>query len=201
MLKSNFKEREDMALAHSNDEFRDVVNRLAERFRPYHEGAKPWNGEAKNDDNDNEDYVFDCNLKIPPWICQPYYRLPPEEHKQMMEEKVKQAESREKKQYFDKDGNVVSRKAMKKLKRLERRAKVRSERFGEICEEDKCANTKGLKCEFNLCRHCCRNRCFENLANCIGHKIFSTRCYNKGSIDGKAMENNENVDDDIMDAD
>ena len=202
LLKSNSKERDDMALAHSNDEFRAVVNRLAEKFRPYHEGIKPWIGEAKNDDNDNnENYVFDCNLKIPPWICQPYYRLPPEEHKQMMEEKVKMAESREKKQYFDKDGNVISRKGLKKLKRLERRAKVRNERLGEICEEDKCANTKGLKCEFNLCRQCCRNRCFENLVNCIGHKIFSTRCYEKGSIDEKDMENNGKVDDDIMEAD
>lgn len=203
MLKSNSKEREDMALAHSNDEFRAVVNRLAEKFRPYHEGIKPWNGEAKNDDNDNnnEDYKFDCNLKIPPWICQPYYRLPPEEHKQMMEEKVKLAESREKKQYYDKDDNVISRKHWKKLKRLERRAKVRVERHGEICGDDKCANTKGLKCEFNLCRQCCRNRCFENLVNCIGHKIFSTRCYDKESIDVKDMKNNGEVDDDIMEAD
>lgn len=188
LLKSNFKEREDMALAHSNDEFRAVVNRLAEKYKPIHEGTLTWYGESDSDESE----VYDCNLKIPPWICQPYYRLPPEEHKQLIEEKARLAETREKKQYFDKDGNAISRKHMKKLKRLERRAKVRSERQVDICEDDKCANTKGLKCEYNLCRHCCRNRCFEELINCHGHKIYSTRRGHKESI--QPNENQKTVD-------
>lgn len=171
-----------MAIAHSIADFRAVVNCLAEKYKQYHEGQMIWDGEPQSDDDDN-DYVPDYNLKIPPWICQPYYRLPPEEHKQMMEEKVKLAEKREKRQYFDKDGNTISRKHMKKLKRLEKRAKIRTNRHGEICETQECDNTKGLKCEFNLCRHCCRNKCFMEAINCKGHKIFRMKDHKTSTKD------------------
>lgn len=197
LLKSNFEERDNMSLAHSNTDYRAVVNRLAEKYKPYHEGIKPWHDESKDEKTDSEELEYDCNLKIPPWICQPYYRLPPEEHKQLIEEKARLAETREKKQYFDKDGNTISRKHMKKLKRLERRAKVRSERNAEICGEEKCANTKGLKCEYNLCRHCCRKICFEKLTNCHGHKIFSTKYSKKESIEKQEIGKIEN---EIMEA-
>jgi tRNA-dihydrouridine synthase 1 len=181
-----------MALAHSNDEFRSIVKRLADKYMQYHEGVVPYEEEEKtSDEKATAAAEPDCNLKIPPWICQPYYRLPPEEHKQMMEEKLKLASERGKRQYFDKDGNEISRKQMKKIKRLEKRAKAKSiERQGEICKARKCSNTKGLKCEFHLCRHCCRNKCLMEIVNCNGHKIF-TESTNKNSTDSERMDNDD----------
>lgn len=155
-----------MAIAYTIEAFKEVVNRLADKYRPFHEGEAVWDGEP------TDDYVPDCNLMIPPWICQPYYRMPPAEHKQLIEEKQKAAEKRVKQKYFDKDGNAISRKHMKKLKRLEKRVKVKIERHEELCVMPECDNTKGLKCEFNLCRVCCRKKVFVENLNCAGHKMF-----------------------------
>jgi tRNA-dihydrouridine synthase 1 len=154
-----------MATAYTLDDFRAVINRLADKYRVYHEGLLPWAGEPQCDD-----YVPDYNLHIPPWICQPYYRLPPEKHKELMQEKVKLAEKREKRKFFDRDGNAISRKHMKKLRRIEKHAKVRMERNGEICVFADCGNTRGLKCDYNLCRHCCRKKCKKETVECVGHK-------------------------------
>ena len=155
-----------MATAYTIESFREVTNYLASKYRPFHEGEAVWDGEP------TDDYVPDYNLKIPPWICQPYYRMPPAEHKQLLEEKQKAAEHRVKQKYFDKEGNAISRKHMKKLKRLEKRAKIKIERHEELCTHVECDNTRGLKCTFDYCRVCCRKKCFNDTLNCSGHKMF-----------------------------
>jgi tRNA-dihydrouridine synthase 1 len=152
-----------MAQAMTIEAFREVVTQIRDKYRPFHEGEAVWDGEP------SEDFVPDYNLRIPPWICQPYYRPPPAEYKQMIEEKQKALEHEPKKKYFDKEGNEVSRKRMKKLKRLENRAKIRVERRKELCNVAKCDNTRGLKCEFSLCRICCRKKCFDDALHCSGH--------------------------------
>lgn len=170
-----------MATAMTIEAFREVVNSLREKYLPFHEGEKVWDGEP------TENSVIDFNLAIPPWICQPYYRPPPAEHKQMQEEKMKAAEQNRKHKYFDKEGNAISRKHMKKLKRLEKRAKTKIERHGELCELIDCDNTRGLKCEFNLCRICCRKKCLDDSLNCAGHKLFK----GKRERVRKAMKTND----------
>jgi tRNA-dihydrouridine synthase 1 len=149
-----------MAISLTIKSFREVVNSLAEKYRPIHEGEIVW-----------EDFVPDYNMKLPPWICQPYYRLPPEQHKQKLEQKQRDAE-KTKKKYFDKEGNAVSHKRLKKLKRLEKRAKIKIERHGELCIIPECDNTRGLKCHFSQCRICCRKKCYNEILNCEGHKFF-----------------------------
>jgi tRNA-dihydrouridine synthase 1 len=143
--------------------FRAVVNHIRDKYKPFHDGDAVWDGEP------SEDYVADYNLRIPPWICQPYYRTPPDEYKQMLEEKQKAQEDRPKPKYFDSEGNEISRKRMKKLKRLEKRVKIKIERHQELCSVKKCDNTRGLKCEFNLCRICCRKKCFDDNLHCSSH--------------------------------
>lgn len=155
-----------MAIAITFEAFREVVNHLATKYRPFHEGEAVWDGEPTNDD------VPDYNLKIPPWICQPYYRMPPEEHKQLLEVKQKAADQRVKERYFDGEGNAISRKHMKKLKRLEKRAKIKIERNEELCTMPDCDNTRGTKCEFSICRVCCRKKCYVENLNCSGHRVF-----------------------------
>ncbi|CRK92302.1 CLUMA_CG005862, isoform A [Clunio marinus] len=195
-LKSNANERLKMANAYSIESFREVVNFLHDKYRPFHEGEAVWDGEV------NENFVLDCNLTIPPWICQPYYRPPPAEHKQMLEEKQKAAECRVKEKYFDKEGNAISKKHMKKLKRLEKRAKIKIERHEELCTMVDCANTRGLKCDFNLCRICCKKKCFIETFNCSGHKVFIKDKRERAQhmeIIKKKMKPSNDVDDVSMD--
>ncbi|CAO1384036.1 unnamed protein product [Diamesa serratosioi] len=165
-LKDNSDKREVMATSHTLVEFRGVVDYLKTKYLPYHEGREIW--------NESEIETIDCNLSLPPWICQPYVRIPPEEYKQRMEEKQKQAEENEKQQFFDKDGNKISRKHMKKLKRLSRRPRTNetADRHNEVCVREKCGNTKGLKCDQNLCKACCRNKCYSEDLDCVGHRLL-----------------------------
>lgn len=165
-LKSNELARSQLANAQSVEAFRTIVNTLQQKYKPIHDGDVTWNGES------TETEETDCNLNIPPWICQPYYRIPPEDHKKKLEDCQKAAERLPRPKYFDKNGNPISRKLNKKLKRLEHRAKIKVERHSELCEAEDCANTRGLKCNFNLCKGCCRKKCFDGTTNCIGHKNY-----------------------------
>lgn len=31
---------------------------------------------------------------------------------------------------------------------------------------------QGLKCEYKLCKKCCRNKCYTEIADCMGHRIL-----------------------------
>merc|ERR1719309_171051 len=63
----------------------------------------------------------------------------------------------------------------KKLKRLERNP---WKKFNQVRENFKmcivCSNPAGLKCEREMCKKCCRSKCFkENLAcEQPGHRVF-----------------------------
>lgn len=190
-LKSNEHQRQHLATAFTFEAFRKVVDYIREKYRPFHEGEAVWDGEPTEND------VPDYNLKLPPWICQPYYRMPPEEHKQKLEVKQKEAEQRVKAKYFDKEGNAISRKHMKKLKRLEKRVKIKIERHDELCTRIDCANTRGLKCDYNQCRICCRKKCLDDTLNCSGHKLFvknkKERAELLGGVKMKTNDEKENV--------
>lgn len=177
-----------MAQAMSIEAFRAVVSHLRDKYRPFHEGKTVWISELP-DNNES-----DCNLKMPPWICQPYYRPPPAEARQMLAEKQEAAERRVKQKYFDKDGNAISRKKMKKLKRLEKRAKIKIERHGELCTKSDCDNTRGLKCDFDLCKICCRKKSSNEAVNCVGHKMFAKHKRERAELYERTMKMKTNDD-------
>lgn len=131
-----------MAIAHTIDQFRSGINRLKAKFEPYHNGEAVW----VNQDNEQIDY----NLSLPPWICQPYIRMEPEKHIEYIAEKQRQAAEREKVEYFDNDGQKISKKAMKRLKRASRKPnfngiRQKTGRSFELCSATKCANPT-VKC-------------------------------------------------------
>lgn len=130
-LKENNEIREEVAVAQNVEQFRDCINRLKAKFEPYHIGEKPWCGESE---------PYDYNLSLPPWVCQPYIRLEPEKHIELMAEKQRIANDpdREKNEFYDDDGQKISRKLMKKLKRSSRRSNTnqvrrRVQRVLELC--------------------------------------------------------------------
>lgn len=191
-LKSNGPLREQMAICHSVADFRAIVKQLEAKYEPFHEGLKRWTGDDDDDEEDTNSEASDqqeptYNLSLPPWLCQPYIRAPPEVHRQKMVDSARLAAdpNREKRIFLDSDGNEISRKKMKKMRRVERRPnragllpsdpkREPSRRFDEICKNTKleCTNPMGLKCDHRLCRICCRNRCYHEDRDCAGHKLF-----------------------------
>lgn len=129
-------------------------------------------------------------MYLPPWICQPYIRPAPEVHIKTIEEKVKIAEDREKRKYFDDEGNEISRKKMKRLKKKSRRPlkpEGAHERNIESCPV--CTNPLGFKCVFKLCRNCCREKCNTEIFDCIGHKFYTkTKLEKKKILREKALK-------------
>lgn len=137
-MKSNAELRESMAVSHNVNEFRCVVKQLEDKFTKFHNGLEPF--------ADENELTEDCNLSLPPWICQPYIRMKPEEHKKLLKEKERIASELDvgqKREYFDEDGNQISRKLSKKLRRVSRRPhrpKYKGERALELCSDDDCVN-------------------------------------------------------------
>ena len=118
--------------------------------------------------------------------------MAPETHKQIIAEKVRIAEdpNRSKRQYFDNDGKEISRKRMKKLRRRQRRPNKPEgyhDRNLEYC--DQCSNPLGFKCEFRLCRICCREKCYTDDYDCPGHGILiKSRRVKAKSFEATKME-------------
>lgn len=136
-LKQNRDIREEIATVQSIHQFRSCVNRLKEKFLPYHLGQMVWT---------NEDVEpIHCNLSLPPWICQPYIRMEPEKHIKYIAEKEQEAAKREKVEYFDDDGNKISRNVMKRLQKTSRKPNAngmrqKTNRGFDICVDLKCKN-------------------------------------------------------------
>ncbi|XP_016768701.1 tRNA-dihydrouridine(16/17) synthase [NAD(P)(+)]-like isoform X2 [Apis mellifera] len=159
-LAENKEERENLARNSTMESFRNVVYTLRDRYLPYHEGRLIWHEETS-----------DYNLKLPPWLCQPYVRHLPEENIQKLEiEKIEKNESTKRK-FRDEEGNEISRKHLKKLKRIARRpnkSTVVIKRGSNLCRD--CPNPVSLKCVHKSCRQCCRNKCFTENLDCTGHR-------------------------------
>ncbi|XP_017465020.1 PREDICTED: tRNA-dihydrouridine(16/17) synthase [NAD(P)(+)]-like isoform X3 [Rhagoletis zephyria] len=172
-LRPNSALREELAVSNQLEHFRTVVDKIKSKYEPYHLGAKIYDVEEVD-----PSILFikqGFNLSLPPWLCQPYIRLTPETHKQIIAEKMRLAEdpNRPKRQFFDIEGNEISRKRMKKLRRRMRRPNIpegKHVRSLECCSQ--CANPVGNKCEYRLCRTCCRDKCYSEDHDCLGHGIM-----------------------------
>lgn len=83
-----------------------ITNEIKDKYESYNSGKLTWTCTTE---------INTQNLILPPWLCQPYVRTEPTEQ---IEQKLKICEKR---QYEDADGNPISRKKMKKLRRIARR--------------------------------------------------------------------------------
>ncbi|XP_033224562.1 tRNA-dihydrouridine(16/17) synthase [NAD(P)(+)]-like [Belonocnema kinseyi] len=182
-LTENEEARALLAENSTMESFRRVVELLKERYLPYHEGRLSWPEERS-----------DYDLVLPPWLCQPYVRDSPEVHQNKVEAKKMELENGAKREFKDEEGNMVSRKRMKKLRRITRRPNNNTPplRRGKLLCGD-CPNPLGFKCEYQLCRQCCRSKCFKDNLDCVGHRNL-TKTRRKMAIDfAKQRENSENL--------
>ncbi|XP_063531071.1 tRNA-dihydrouridine(16/17) synthase [NAD(P)(+)]-like [Cydia strobilella] len=165
-IEDNNDDRQLLATAQNLQEFKQVCKNIKCKYLNYHEGTQLL--------DENEAVTrTGFNLILPPWICQPYVRMSPEEHTQKMENLCRNQDSENqcKRNHDDADGNTISRKKMKKLRRVTRRPGRPQPRSGEICMKDKCPNPLGGKCGYQLCKKCCKNKCYEENLDCMGHRI------------------------------
>lgn len=167
--------RLEIAISQNVERFRACVEQLQLMFGPFHEGKVVYEEEEGERRADN-----DFNLRLPPWICQPYIRMDPGDHVKMLAEKQEAANDPERVRpvYLDDDGQEISRKLMKKLRRSSRRPhakgmRCKDERTLPLCQSGTdCVNPMGTKCAYELCRVCCRVKCYANNLDCAGHKLF-----------------------------
>ncbi|CAG4910543.1 unnamed protein product [Colias eurytheme] len=169
---TNNGERELLATGQNLNDFIKVCEVLRDKYLAYHLGEQQF------DDNENITRQG-FNLILPPWICQPYVRMSPEAHTEKMQNlcKVQNSTSDIKRAHEDLDVNGISRKKMKKLKRIMRRPNKpdndkQQSRTGDICVNHSCPNPLGGKCLFRFCKKCCRDKCFEEDLDCEGHRIL-----------------------------
>ena len=147
----NFDVREKIAKGKSLDHFKEAVATIQARY------------ETEPEDEANVD-----NLRYPPWICQPYVRPTPEEYAKKMAA-IQEKEKLKKRPSPTDDEKQMSKRKLKKLERNPNKKFANSRENVPICT--KCPNPSGLKCENKMCRKCCRDKCFNEELDCLGHKI------------------------------
>ncbi|KAB0796385.1 hypothetical protein PPYR_10446 [Photinus pyralis] len=160
-IPNNNNLRIQLGAANTMGDFKKIVTHLREMYICYHEGREKWDPMTEEGTE---------NLILPPWLCQSYMRSPPEEH---LQKTAVDNCNEHKRHYEDSDGNPISRKRMKKLRRIARRPEkpeMLASRSLERCSL--CANPLGSKCEYKLCKKCCKDKCFTENLDCEGHRIL-----------------------------
>lgn len=175
-LPENAAERQGIAKGQSLADFRQTVLTLRDRFLPYHNGLKVY--------VDTTDDTYD--LRLPPWLCQPYVRIPPEEHLRKLADKQTKNDEQplvgEKRSLEEtEEDSPTLQLSKKKLKKLQHNQKVKTNPHARKCQEkcSECANPLGQKCGFKLCRACCRKACFSEKRDCTGHRILTKTRYER----------------------
>ncbi|KAL3274948.1 hypothetical protein HHI36_019724 [Cryptolaemus montrouzieri] len=152
--------------ANSIELFQHIIKELKDKYLPYHKGEKCWKQTTEEGSQ---------NLVLPPWLCQSHVRMNAEDYKKKIEEKAtldSNHEARCKREFQDADGNPLSRKKMKKLRRINRRPLKQTTCERPLYTCTNCVNPLGSKCNYQLCRKCCKNKCFYENLDCIGHRIL-----------------------------
>lgn len=79
-MPNNNDKRIQLGAANTLEDFKQIVIELRDTYEPYHNGLLIWNNTTEEDTQ---------NIVLPPWLCQPYIRILPEEHLKKVEEKRK----------------------------------------------------------------------------------------------------------------
>jgi len=180
-IEENFDLREMIAKTSELSQFREAVVKLKERYIDYYLGTKEYS---------NEEQQARLNIKLPPWICQPYVRQSPEEYKAKMAKiREEQAKTGADKtlppttpavKRINENGEeevILSKRKQKKMERNPHKAFSKERRGCKLCLV--CKMPAGLKCEYQLCRNCCKSKMIKEKLDCEGHKMYLSKKRNK----------------------
>ncbi|KAH9502577.1 tRNA-dihydrouridine(16/17) synthase [NAD(P)(+)]-like protein [Bulinus truncatus] len=159
-----------------HQEVRDLVAnaRSVQDFRAAVETLKNLcEDDVKKFESDLELFNTKLKLPLPYWICQPYVRPGPEEeldaeHKEVRQRlNLKRAEDMQK--VSAEEPGLSNNKLKKKLKCPNKNFDPVQKLKFETCQL--CLNPKGLKCEYGLCKGCCKAKTNMEVLDCAGHNI------------------------------
>jgi len=155
--------RETLAKASTSDELKVMVSELKRLLAPYQSGAELW--------SPSPDHSL-AKLPYPPWHCQPYVRPPPEEYLEKMKNIATQMkrEREEGNSQQDPPEGALSKKKLKKLAKNPKKTFRVGRESLQPCSS--CPNPVGARCQYSLCRICCKSKCYNDNLNCEGHKIM-----------------------------
>ncbi|CAG5124355.1 unnamed protein product [Candidula unifasciata] len=135
-------------------------------------------------------FTTKLKLPLPYWICQPYVRPGPDdeedaEHKELRQRlNLKRAEDKER--IFPGDTVLSNNKLKKRLKHPHKKFNVRQKLKFEACQL--CPNPKGLKCEYCLCKSCCKAKASKEHLACTGHNIKRKNVQDKEKVEAPTEE-------------
>nr|XP_045620128.1 tRNA-dihydrouridine(16/17) synthase [NAD(P)(+)]-like isoform X2 [Procambarus clarkii] len=192
-LCENFDLRYRLSKTSTAEEMVAVVEDLKARMTPYSTGEKAWTPDPGSEQS---------RLPMPPWLCQPYVRIPPEEHLKKIQESERRVQEKQQQQQekavTDKEdgecsgGSELSKRPMvdeseevdlskKKKKKMARNPRKSFEPVDPY-EKCGCKNPKGGRCVHGLCRACCRVKCYTEGLDCPGHRILVKTKREKAAI-------------------
>uniref|UniRef100_A0A0B6ZDI6 tRNA-dihydrouridine(16/17) synthase [NAD(P)(+)]-like n=2 Tax=Arion vulgaris TaxID=1028688 RepID=A0A0B6ZDI6_9EUPU len=134
-----------------------------------------------------EPALFTTKLKIPLpyWLCQPYVRPNPSDNDNAERKELRQHVNQkraEKMQTVSRgDVGLSNNKLKKRLKNPYKNFNPRQKHRFETCTL--CPNPKGLKCEYNLCKGCCRTKTTIDWLSCAGHNFKRKFNVEKETVD------------------
>ena len=147
--------RDKLGIAKTVKDFKETVTLIKEKCLSDEQKYKEKNCDYTN------------SLPFPHWICQPYIR--PNSDDMVLKERKHAAQKRILEEIAEGHDEALSKNKLKKLKRNPSKKFVPKEEKFERCSN--CGNPKGLKCVFNLCKACCKNRGWKSKKDCVGHKL------------------------------
>ncbi|RUS81071.1 hypothetical protein EGW08_011157 [Elysia chlorotica] len=174
--------RDLFASAKDVNEFRDAANKLKEASQ----------ADVKKFQEDPSNFKQELELPLPYWICQPYVRPNPHEEKEIPPENRELRKQLNLKRAEDilkinsADAGFSMNKIKKMLKNPYKNHDPALKPKFEPCIQ--CKNPRGLKCEFLLCKTCCRNRANLEMKGCIGHNIRRRELSEKEAITSSNKE-------------
>jgi len=174
--------RLNLAKAKTMEEFRGVAVAMKERAERFHQEYMAERAQFTDEDAG----VIAC----PHWLCQPYVR-PAETKKSTDSETVvdslatiesvgevrddgAQRQSNKRRESDESEG-LSKNKLRRQLRHAMLRGDAPETKTGRketylICFA--CLNPSGQKCEFKMCKKCCRLKCAQEVSNCKGHSFW-----------------------------
>ena len=188
MESSNLDLREIVAKAHTIDVLQEVTQELKKRYQNTFESERQLTNEWQN------------HSDIPPYVCQSYKRPEPKSIETNLIGKRSSAEEND--ELSNSEDILISKK---KLKRMNRnhcvKEKVKSINKRILCTL--CPNPKGERCDYGICRTCCRKKTFLEKVECAGippflpiycdcdHYLFSGHRFNMKTFSIKNCPQND----------